>query len=87
MLLHNSVHEDWLPNIIKINSFILSRKQNTINEEDNIISEKYIIDNKKTAIWGFYRLTVEEPDVLGCYAVCLGTFVPEVLKKRIAIIF
>jgi hypothetical protein len=32
-------------------------------------------------------VTVEEPGVLGCYIVWMGGFVPEVSKKRIAVIF
>jgi hypothetical protein len=65
-VLRYSVHGEWIPNIMKTRLFILPRKsvsnkQNTKNEEDNIIRKKYIINNKKTVIWGFYRLSVEEP--------------------------
>lgn len=54
----------------------ISHKQNTKNENDNITRKKYSLNNKKTTIWGFYCLTVEEPDVLGCYTVWMGKLFP-----------
>jgi hypothetical protein len=48
-------------------------QQNTItHEEDEIIRTKRIINNKKTVIWGFRRVTVEETILLSCCTVLFG---------------
>jgi hypothetical protein len=38
-----------------------------MNQEDKIIKNKYLLNNMKSVIWGFYRVNVEEAGLPGCY--------------------
>jgi hypothetical protein len=50
---------------------------NTINENDKIIRNKYSLNNTKTVIGrSFCHVIVEEPVLLGCCAVWSGNFFP-----------
>ena len=50
----------------------LMHQQNTINEDDKIIRNKYILNNMKTVIWGLHGMTVWKAGLLGFCAMCLG---------------
>jgi len=45
----------------------ISHLQNAVNQEDKIIKNKYLVNNTKSVIRGFYRVTVEEAGIPGCY--------------------
>jgi hypothetical protein len=44
-------------------------RQNTINDEDELIRRKYILNNTKTVIRGFQSVIVEEAGLPGSCAV------------------
>jgi len=52
------------------------QQQNTRNEKDRIIVNKYMFNNK-TVIWGIYHVNAEEAGLLGCCVMWLGNLLPK----------
>jgi hypothetical protein len=60
------IHRDRCPNIMEI--FVISflhlksivRQQNVVNEACKIIRKTYILNNKKTVVWGFHHGVADE---------------------------
>jgi hypothetical protein len=74
------IYGDWRSNIMQ--TFIVSflhlksvmHQQNRMNEEYKIIRKKYILNNKKTVVWGFHHGIVEVAGLLDCCTMWLGNF-------------
>jgi hypothetical protein len=49
----------------------IMHQQNTMNEEDNIIRKKYILNNM-TVMWVFHHINVEVAGLLACCIMQLG---------------
>jgi hypothetical protein len=54
-------------------------KQNTTSEVDKIIRRKYVYYNLHET--DFHGVTVEEADLLGCYAVWSGNLFPKIRRN------
>ena len=49
-------------------------RQSQINKENKVIRNKHIVKIRKTTIYGFHRVIVEEPSIRGCCTMLLGDF-------------
>ena len=50
----------------------IMHQQNTVNEEDNIIRKKHILNNM-TVMWGFQHISIEVAGLLVCCITQLGS--------------
>jgi hypothetical protein len=54
----------------------ITQLEDTINEKDKLIRDKYTLNHWRTALLGFRRFTFEKPDNLDCGAVWFGNLLP-----------